>query len=89
MQHWRDAAGRLADGADFAAFCTDLTADNASMFAGFRSSDCVWFEAWIMPRSALNVEGPHIAPVAAASSEAGEASSWIVSIDAVRAYAGR
>jgi hypothetical protein len=90
VQHWRDAAGRLARGADFAAFCTDLTTDNASIFAGFRSSDCVWFEQWIMPRSSLTVEGRCIALVAAtARSEEGEASSWQVSIDAVRTYAGR
>jgi hypothetical protein len=89
-RHWRDAAGRLASGADFAAFCTDLTTDNASIFAGFRSFDCVWFEEWVMPRSALTVEGTCVALVAdAARSEGGEASSWQVSVDAVRAYAGR
>lgn len=90
IQHWRDTAGRLASGADFAAFCTDLSTDNASMFAGFRSFDCVWFEEWIMPRSALTVKGRCIAPIAAAArSVDGEASLWQVSIDAVRAYAGR
>lgn len=87
VQHWRDAARRLANGADFAAFCTDLTPDNASLFAGFRSSDCVWFEAWIMLRSALTIDGSCIAPTRAiARSEEGNASSWQVSIDAVRTF---
>jgi len=90
VEHWRDAARRLGNNADFAVFCTDLTADNASVFAGFRSSDCVWFEEWVMPRSALTVEGTCITLVAAAARrEESETSSWQVSIDDIRAYAGR
>jgi hypothetical protein len=90
VHHWRDAAERLARGDDFAAFCTDLNTDNASILAGFRSSHCVWFEEWIIPRSKVTVEGQCIAPVAAlARSEEGEASSWQVPINAVRDYATR
>ena len=90
VRHWRDAAGRMATGDDFAAFCTDLNTDNASILAGFRSSDFVWFEEWVIPRSGITVDGPCITLVATpARSEEGEASSWQVPIDAVRAYAAR
>jgi hypothetical protein len=90
VRHWRNAAGRLARGDDFAAFCTDLNKDNASILAGFRSSHCVWFEEWVIPRSGVTVKGQCIAPVAApARSEDGEVSSWQVPINAVRDYATR
>jgi hypothetical protein len=90
VRHWRDAAGRLARGDDFAAFCTDLNTDNASILAAFRSANCVWFEHWVIPRSEITVEGQYIALVAAAvRNEAGKVSTWQVPINAVRDYATR
>ncbi len=88
-QHWQDAAKDLADGADSAIFCTDLNMDNASMFVGFRAMDCVWFEQWVLLRSAFTLDGIHVTPITpAVRSEEGEVSCWQVSIDAVRTYPG-
>ena len=88
VQHWRGAAKTLADGADFAAFCTDLNSYNVSIFAGFRIADDISFEQWVVPRSAVAVNGRSITPVPAISRIGDdEISSWQVSIKAVRAYA--
>lgn len=83
--HWRHGASKcLRDRQPFL-FCTDLSDQNASVFAAFPEGDGYSFEEWVIPRRAFTVSGREIllASQDDMARSGGDASSWRVDETAI------
>jgi len=58
--HWRDGALKCLAEPQPRLFCTDLTKQNATVFAAFPEDDGYAFEQWVIQRRTFTVSGKEI-----------------------------
>lgn len=90
VQHWRLGASKCLRQRQPFLFCSDLTKQNATVFAAFPEGDGFWFEQWVIPRRAFTVSGQDI--VLAGQPDmvraGGDTSCWWVDRAAILDFAG-
>lgn len=89
VDHWQQGASKcLRDRRPFL-FCTDLTKQNASVFAAFPVGEGYVFEEWVIPRRTFTVIGTEIVLVSQSDMvrAGGDTSSWWVDRAAIADFA--
>lgn len=80
VDHWQHGALKCVQERQRFLFCTDLTDQNACVFAAFPEGGGYSFEQWVIPRRTFTVNGREIVPVSqdGMPRSGGDASSWRV-----------
>lgn len=80
VDHWRHGASKCLEERRAFLFCTDLTDQNASVFAAFPDGNGFLLEEWVVPRRTFIVSGREIVPVGRTeiARSSGDTSSWLV-----------
>lgn len=80
VDHWRHGASRCLQGRQPFLFCTDLTDQNACVFAAFPDGNGYLLEEWVVPRRTFTVSGLEIVPLSQGdiARSGGDTSSWWV-----------
>lgn len=89
VDHWRQGSAKCLREREAFLFCTDLTEQNASVFAAFPEGEGYTFEEWIIPRHTFTVCGREIVLVSQCDMvrAGGDTSSWWVSEAAIADFA--
>lgn len=89
VDHWRRGASKCLQERQAFLFCTDLTNQNASVFAGFPEGEGYTFEQWVIQRGAFTVSGGEIVLVSQPDMvrAGGGTSSWWVNESAIADFA--
>jgi hypothetical protein len=89
VDHWRHGAAKRLREREAFLFCTDLTKQNASVFAAFPEGEGYTLEEWLIPRRTFTVSGREIVLVSERDMvrSGGDTSSWWVDEAAIADFA--
>ncbi len=87
IANWKSAA-RCVERRCPALFCTDLTIENAVVFAAFPALDVCYFEQWVRPQRRLELEGVSLSLRRPGTMKPSTGvSSWRVDLAEIRRFA--
>lgn len=89
VDHWRHGAAKCLREGEAFLFCTDLTKQNASVFAAFPEGEGYTLEEWLIPRRTFTVSGREIVLLSQRDMvrAGGDTSSWRVTEAAIADFA--
>lgn len=89
VDHWQQGASKCLRKRQPLLFCTDLTKQNASVFAAFPEGEGYVFEEWVIPRRTFAVIGREIVLVSQSDMvrAGGDTSFWRVDRAAIADFA--